>query len=75
MTPHSQAVRGAQAWDRIVVAIAKQAKAGGVRVNGLDATHRDPALQQLFRMEALADYLEGASQPEVTHAKSEKGRL
>ena len=53
-----RAVREAQAWQRIEAAIQVQAAAAGVKAVGLDATHRDPALQQLFRVEALADYLE-----------------
>lgn len=58
MKPHTQAVREAQAWERIQAAVRKRAQAAGVEVAGLDVTHRDPSLQQLFRMEALADFLE-----------------
>ena len=39
-------------------------------MDGLDATHRDPALQQLFRMEALADLLEAQAEPEAKPAKT-----
>ena len=59
MKPHTQAVREAQAWDRILAAIKAQAKANGVDAASLDVAHRVPGLQQLFRMEALADFLEG----------------
>ena len=71
MKPQIQAVRGAQAWGRIEAAVAAQAKAAGVKVEGLDATHRDPGLQQLFRMEALADFLEGMNKPAVEEPKPE----
>ena len=65
MKPHTQAVREAQAWARIQAAVEKRAAAAGVKVAGLDATHRDPSLQQLFRMEALAAYLESADAPQA----------
>lgn len=65
MKPHTQAVREAQAWARIQAAVEKRAAAAGVKVAGLDATHRDPSLQQLFRMEALAAYLESAVAPQA----------
>jgi hypothetical protein len=78
MKPHTLAVREAQAWDRILAAVKAKAKAEGVQVSGLDATHRDPALQQLFRMEALADLLEAQAEPvkpaKTTEKKSE-GKL
>jgi hypothetical protein len=66
MKPHTQAVREAQAWNRILLAIKKRAKADNADASSLDVTNRDPGLQQLFRMEALADFLEGksAEQPE-----------
>jgi hypothetical protein len=70
MKPHTLAVREAQAWDRILAAVKAKAKAEGVQVSGLDATHRDPALQQLFRMEALADLLEAQAEPEAKPAKT-----
>ena len=74
MKPHTQAVREAQAWARIQAAVQRQRAAAGGKVEGLDATHRDPVLQQLFRMEALAAYLEGAGAPanEEPPAKAHK---
>lgn len=75
MKPHTQAVRQAQAWARIQAAVERRAAAAGVKVAGLDATHRDPSLQQLFRMEALADYLESdapAAQPAPEPAPAEQ---
>ena len=78
MKPHTLAVREAQAWDRILAAVKAKAKAEGVQVSGLDATHRDPALQQLFRMEALADLLEAQAEPAKpakTTAKKSEGKL
>lgn len=74
MKPHSQAVREAQAWDRILAAVKAQAKRDGVEVSGLDVTHRDPSLQQLFRMEALADFLEGKTAAPKAEKKPE-GKL
>lgn len=65
MKPHTQAVREAQAWERIQAAVKRLAKEAGVDVPGLDITHRDPGLQQLFRVEALADFLEGAKLPQI----------
>ena len=65
MKPHTQAVREAQAWERIQAGVEKQGAAAGVKVAGPDATHRDPSLQQLFRMEALAAYLESAGAPQA----------
>lgn len=82
MKPHIQAVREAQAWDRILAAVEQQARAAGVEVNGLAATHRDPELQRLFRMEALADFLESTAQqpaqetaPEPAQAKKASGKV
>jgi hypothetical protein len=89
MKPHTQAVREAQAWNRILLAIKARAKADNADASSLDVTNRDPGLQQLFRMEALADFLEGkpAEQPEeqpqtpadatpakATEAKPAKGK-
>lgn len=78
MKPHTQAVREAQAWERIEAAAQRLAAEAGVQVVGLDATHRDPGLQQLFRMEALADFLEGATltavQPEPAKGKKTEAK-
>ena len=63
MKPHTQAVREAQAWERIRAAVKRLASEAGGDVPGLDATHRDAGLQQLYRVEALADFLEGATLP------------
>jgi len=41
----------------------------------LDATHRDVSLQQLFRVEALADFLSGVhAAPPAPEAKPEAGK-
>ncbi len=74
MKPHAQAVREAQAWARIQAAIEQRAAAAGVKVEGFDATHRDPALQQLFRMEALAAYLEAENERAAAPVKAAKGK-
>jgi len=76
MKPHTQAVREAQAWNRIMLAIKKRAKAENADASGLDVTNRDPALQQMFRMEALADFLEAkpAEQPAEQPAKEAESK-
>lgn len=63
MKPHTQAVREAQAWNRIMLAIKERATAEGKDVSVFDVTHRNPNLQELFQKEAVADYLdpEGAA--------------
>jgi hypothetical protein len=63
MKPHTQAVREAQAWNRIMAAIKANAYAVGLDSSSLDVTNRNPALQQMFRMEALADFLEAGMAP------------
>lgn len=72
MKPHAQAVRDAQAWERILAAAKMQAAANGVEATSLDATHRDPALQRLFRMEALAGILEQVGQAKATEGAGDK---
>jgi hypothetical protein len=65
MKPHTQAVREANAWNRILLAIKERATAEGKDVSVFDVTHRNPNLQELFQKEAVADYLdpEGAAPP------------
>lgn len=72
MKPHTLAVREAQAWGRIETAAKVLAKRAGVQADGLDATHRDPSLQMLFRMEGLADLLESLAGAPA--GKAEKGK-
>jgi hypothetical protein len=74
MKPHAQAVREAQAWDRILGAVTRQAQAAGVKTEGLDATHRDPSLQRLFRMEALAAHLEGVEAAQAPKPAKAEGK-
>ena len=74
MKPHTQAVREAQAWNRIMLAIKKRAKAENADASGLDVTNRDPALQQMFRMEALADFLEAGDKPAEQPAKEAESK-
>jgi hypothetical protein len=80
MKPHTQAVREAQAWNRILAAVKAQATAAGADSSALDVTNRDPALQQMFRMEALADFLEAkpaeqtATSEETTPAKATEAK-
>ena len=75
MKPHTQAVREAQAWERIRTEAKRLAAEMGSDAQGLDATHRDVSLQQLFRVEALADFLAGVhaapSAPAAPEPKSE----
>jgi len=72
MKPQIQAVRFAQAWASIEESVTAEAKAAGVKVEGLDATHRDPELQQLFRMEALAAFYKGKRTPAQEPVKPAK---
>jgi hypothetical protein len=68
MKPHTQAVREAQAWNRVLLAIKGRALAEGKDTSSLDVANRNPNLQRLFQLEAIADFLEGktAEQPEAT---------
>jgi len=75
MKPHTQAVREAQAWERIRTEAKRLAAEMGSDAQGLDATHRDVSLQQLFRVEALADFLAGVhAAPPAPEAKPEAGK-
>lgn len=76
MKPHTQAVREAQAWERIWTEARRLAQESGRDAAGLDVTHRDVSLQQLFRVEALADFLAGviAAKPEAAPASSTGGK-
>jgi len=73
MKPHTQAVREAKAWNRIMLAIKERALAEGKDTSGFDVTHRNPNLQELFQKEAVADYLdpEGAAPPPTEQPEPE----
>lgn len=57
MTPRILATRTAIANERMVTAATQLAQARNYPVDGINAIHRDPAIQQLLRLEAVAELL------------------
>lgn len=65
MTPRILATRTAIANDRLAAAATQLAQKRNYPVDGINAIHRDPAVQQMLRLEALATMLEAMATQEA----------
>ncbi len=65
MTPRILATRTAIANAQMAAAATVLAQARNLPVDGINAVHRDPAVQQLLRLEAVANLLGLLATPEA----------